>query len=160
MCNFYHSTHRSVLVPSICKFLATVKGKEETKTVKAAGIAVESFQESAFRMRGSYNVTVVQSIFPTSLPFWRTTKYNFWLLLKVSCLLIYLLPYFSHWIEAFKGKTSDVVIFEQITDPLRQFSLFFFCLLSRLLFLSLIMKITHARKWNVHEYNGSVFTYR
>ena len=53
ICNFYHSTHRSVLVPSICKFLATVKGKEETKTVKAAGIAVESFQESAFRMCGS-----------------------------------------------------------------------------------------------------------
>ena len=37
-----------------------------------------------------------------------------------------MLPYFSHWINAFKGKTSDVVMFEQITDPLRQFSLFFF----------------------------------
>ena len=41
-----------------------------------------------------------------------------------------MLPYFSHWIEAFKGKTSDVVMFEQITDPLRQFSLFLFFVLS------------------------------
>ena len=41
------------------------------KNVKAAGIAVGSFQESAYWiywMRGSYNVTVVQSIYPTSLP--------------------------------------------------------------------------------------------
>ena len=45
--NFYHSSHRSVLVPSSCKFLATVSGKEETKTVKAARIAVGSFQESS-----------------------------------------------------------------------------------------------------------------
>ena len=37
-----------------------------------------------------------------------------------------MLPYFSHWINAFKGKTSDVVMFEQITDPLRPFSFFFF----------------------------------
>ena len=35
-----------------------------------------------------------------------------------------MLPYFSHWINAFKGKTSDVVMFEQITDPLRPFSFF------------------------------------
>ena len=34
---------------------------------------------------------------------------------------ICLLPYFSHWINAFKGKTSDVVIFKQITDSLRPF---------------------------------------
>ena len=26
-----------------------------------------------------------------------------------------------HWINAFKGKISDVVIFEQITDPFRPF---------------------------------------
>ena len=47
--------------------------------MKAARIAVESFQESAFRMRGSYNVTVVQSISPTSLPskdICITFKYN------------------------------------------------------------------------------------
>ena len=77
-------------------------------------------------MRASYNVTVVQSISPTSLPsskeIWRTIKYNYWLLLKVKpppipdviCL-------FRHWINAFKGKTSDVVIFKQITDSLRPF---------------------------------------
>ena len=80
-------------------------------------------------MRASYNVTVVQSISPTSLPsskeIWRTIKYNYWLLLKVKpppiSDVICLLPYFSNWINAFKGKTSDVVIFEQITDPLRPF---------------------------------------
>ena len=80
-------------------------------------------------MRGSYNVTVVQSISPTSLPsskeIWRTIKYNYWLLLKVKpppiSDVICLLPYFRNWINAFKGKTSDVVIFEQITDPLPPF---------------------------------------
>ena len=45
--NFYHSSHRSVLVPSSCKFLATISGKDETKTVKAARIAVGSFQDSS-----------------------------------------------------------------------------------------------------------------
>ena len=44
---------------------------------------------------------------------------------KSSYLLIYLLPYFSHWINAFQDKTSDVVIFEQITDPLGPFSFSF-----------------------------------
>ena len=101
--------------------------------MKAARIAVESFQESAFRMRGSYNVTVVQSISPTSLPSAKdiciTFKYNCWLLLKFKLPplsdVICLLPYFRHWINAFKGKTNDVVIFEQITD-----SFFFFFFLS------------------------------
>ena len=85
--------------------------------MKAARIAVD------FRMRGSYNVTVVQSISPTSLPskdICITFKYNCWLLLKFKLPplsdVICLLPYFRHWINAFKGKTNDVVIFEQITD--------------------------------------------
>ena len=153
-----------MLVPSSCKFLATVLGKKETKKVKAARIAVGRFQESAFRVRGSYNVTVVRSISPPLSPSQKNyegllsiTIDYYW---KSSYLLIYLLPYFSHWIKAFQGKTSDVVMFEQITDPLRQFSLFSFYLLYQLLFLSSIMQITHARKWNVHEYNGSVFTHR
>ena len=154
-----------MLVPSSCKFLAIVWGKEETKRLKST-IAIGSFQESPFRMRGSYNVTVVQSISPTSLPFskeiWRTIKYNYWLLLKVKPLpisdSICLLPYFSHWIDAFKGKTIDVVIFEQITDPLRP--LFFCYLVEQLLFLSLIMQITPSRKWKVHEYYGSFSTHR
>ena len=101
--------------------------------MKAARIAVESFQESAFRMRASYNVTVVQSISPTSLPSSKdiriTIKYNCWLLLKFKLPplsdVICSLPYFRHWSNAFKGKTSDVVIFEQITDSL-PFSFFFF----------------------------------
>ena len=112
------------------------------KNVKAAGIAVGSFQESAYWMRGSYNVTVVQSISPTSLPsskeIWISICYNYWLLLRVKLPLslslslslsnvICLLPYFSHWINALKRKTSDVVNFEQITDPLRPF--FFFIII-------------------------------
>ena len=124
----YHWNNRSVLVPF------------REKNVKAAGIAVGSFQESAYWMRGSYNVTVVQSIYPTSLPsskeIWITICYNYWLLLRVKLPLsfslslslslslsniICLLPYFSHWINALKRKTSDVVNFEQITDPLRPF---------------------------------------
>ena len=56
-------------------------------------------------------------------------------------------------LNTFKGKTSDVVIFEQITDPFRPF----FYVLQKLLFLSSIMQITLARKWKAHEYNGSVF---
>ena len=35
--------------------------------------------------------------------------------------VICFLPYFSHCINTFKGKTSDEVIFEQITHPLRPF---------------------------------------
>ena len=34
MCNNYHSNHRSVSVPSCCKFLAVVWGKEKTKRLK------------------------------------------------------------------------------------------------------------------------------
>ena len=86
-------------------------------------------------MRGSYNVTVVQSISPTSLPsskeIWITICNNYWLLLRVKLPhslsnVIFLLPYFSHWMNAFKGNTSDVVNFEQITDPLRPFSFLIF----------------------------------
>ena len=78
-------------------------------------------------MRGSYNVTVVQSITPTSLPSPSITptslptisqkKYQLLIITESQAALsdvIYLLPYFSHWISAFKCKTSDVVIFEQI----------------------------------------------
>ena len=109
--------------------------------MKAARISVESFQESAFRMRGSYNVTVVQSISPTSLPSAKDIciifKYNCWLLLKFKIPplsdVICLLPYFRHWINAFKGKTNDVVIFEQITDSfffLIYYNSDYFCLRS------------------------------
>ena len=79
-------------------------------------------------MRGSYNVTVVQSITPTSLPSPSITptslpsisqkKYQLFIITESQAALsdvIYLLPYFSHWISAFKCKTSDVVVFEQIT---------------------------------------------
>ena len=45
-------------------------------------------------------------------------------------------------LNTFKGKTSDVVIFEQIADPFRPF----FYVLQKLLFLSSIMQITLARK--------------
>ena len=77
--------------------------------MKAARISVESFQESAFRMRGSYNVTVVQSISPTSLPSAKdiciTFKYNCWLLLKFKIPplsdVICLLPYFQ-WCGYFR----------------------------------------------------------
>ena len=41
--------------------------------------------------------------------------------------------HFSNWMNAFKGNTSDMVNFEQITDPLRPFSFlisyYFFLLL-------------------------------
>ena len=67
-------------------------------------------------MRGSYNVTVVQSITSLSSPFQK--KYQLSIITESQTApsdVIYLLPYFSHWISAFKCKTSDVVIFEQIT---------------------------------------------
>ena len=67
-------------------------------------------------MRGSYNVTVVHSITSPSSP--SQKKYQLSIITESQTALsdvIYLLPYFSHWISAFKCKTSDVVIFEQIT---------------------------------------------
>ena len=66
-------------------------------------------------MRGSYNVTVVHSITSPSSP--SQKKYQLSIITESQTALsdvIYLLPYFSHWISAFKCKTSDVVIFEQI----------------------------------------------
>ena len=83
---------------------------------------------------GHKSVTYKTEIHPPPLPsskeIWSTIKYDYWLLLKVKpppiSDVICLLPYFSHWINVFKGKTSDVVMFEQITDPLRPFSFFFF----------------------------------
>ena len=69
-------------------------------------------------MRGSYNVTVIQCITPTSLPSSSQKKYQLLIITESQAALsdvIYLLPYFSHWISAFKCKTSDVVVFEQIT---------------------------------------------
>ena len=45
-------------------------------------------------------------------------------------------------VTVFKGKTSDVVILEQIPDPFRPFS----HALEQLLYLSSIMQITLARK--------------
>ena len=56
--------------------------------------------------------------YPTSLPSPSQKKYqllSFTESQAALCDVIYLLPYFSHWISAFKCKTSDVVIFEQIT---------------------------------------------
>ena len=102
-------------------------------------------------MHGSYNVTVVQSIFPTFL---LLTIVYYW---KSS----YLLSQMSFAccnisVTVFKGKTSDVVILGQIPDPFRPFS----HALEQLLYLSSIMQITLARKWKVHEYNGPVFTHR
>ena len=67
-------------------------------------------------MRGSYNVTVVHSITSPSSP--SQKKYQLSIITESQTALsdvIYLLPYFSHWISAFKCKTSDVVVFEQIT---------------------------------------------
>ena len=55
-----------------------------------------------------------------------------------------MLPYFSHWINAFKGKTSDVVMFEQITDPLRPFSFFFLSIISVTIFV--FDHANHTRK--------------
>ena len=63
---------------------------------------------------------------PSSKEIWSTIKYDYWLKVKPPPIsdVICLLPYFSHWINVFKGKTSDVVMFEQTTDPLRPFSFF------------------------------------
>ena len=114
-CNFYYSNNRSVLVPSTCMFYAIVWGKDETKMLTAR-IVVGSFQRSALQMHGSYNVTVVQS--PTSLPSPSQKKYPLSIITESQTALsdvIYLLPYFSHWISAFKCKTREVFTFEQIT---------------------------------------------
>ena len=67
-------------------------------------------------MRGSYNVNVVHSITSPSSP--SQKKYQLSIITESQTApsdVIYLLPYFSHWISAFKCKTSEVVIFEQIT---------------------------------------------
>ena len=67
-------------------------------------------------MRGSYNVTVVHSITSPSSP--SQKKYQLSIITESQTALfdvIYLLPYFSNWISAFKCKTSEVFIFEQIT---------------------------------------------
>ena len=102
-------------------------------------------------MHGSYNVTVVQSIFPTFL---LLTIVYYW---KSSYLLSQMsFACYNISVTVFKGKTSDVVILEQIPDPFRPFS----HALEQLLYLSSIMQITLARKWKVHEYNGPVFTHR
>ena len=44
--------------------------------------------------------------------------------------VIYLLPYFSLWINAFKWKTNDVVFFEQVTRATPTVFFFFFFSLS------------------------------
>ena len=76
-------------------------------------------------MRGSYNVTVVQSITPTSLPSPSITptslpsisqkKYQLLIITESQAALsdvIFLLPYFSHRINAFKCKTGDEVVLD------------------------------------------------
>ena len=67
-------------------------------------------------MRGSYNLTVFHSITSPSSP--SQKKYQLSIITESQTALsdvIYLLPYFSHWISAFKCNTSEVFIFEQIT---------------------------------------------
>ena len=113
-----------MLVPSCCKLLAVVWGKEKTKRLKQRelplGVSGKCLPDARILQR---NCSPVH--FPHLSP--PQKKYEgllsitidyYW---KSSYLLIYLLPYFSHWINAFKGKTSDVVIFKQITDSLRPF---------------------------------------
>ena len=64
-------------------------------------------------MRGSYNLAVVQSISPTLST--SQKKYQLLIITESQAALsdvIFLLPYFSHRINAFKCKTSDEVVFE------------------------------------------------
>ena len=78
--------------------------------------------------RRSYNVTVVQSISPTSLPSPFQKKYQLLINTESQATLsdvIYLLPYFSHWINAFKGKTSNV----DFSSKLPIYTVFFFFLI-------------------------------
>ena len=111
-----------MLVPSCCKLLAVVWGKEKTKRLKQRelplGVSGKCLPDARILQR---NCSPVH--FPHLSP--PPIKYNYWLLLKVKpppiSDVICLLPYFRRWINVFKGKTSDVVIFEQITDPLRPF---------------------------------------
>ena len=130
-----------------CPLVASFSQLSEGK-VKAGRISVQSFQESAYWIRGSYNGTVVQSISPTSSKeICITIYYNYWLLLRVQLPLSLSLMSsacchisVARWINAFKGKTSDVVNFEQITDPIRPpvffknffiyFNSYWFCLRS------------------------------
>ena len=67
---------------------------------------------------------MVQSIHPTSLPSPSQKKCQLLIITESQATLsvvIYLLPYFSYWVNAFKGKTSNVVIFEKITDLFHRF---------------------------------------
>ena len=118
-------------MPSSCEFLAIIRRKEETKRLKQLELLFGVFKRS-------YNVTMVQSIHPTSLPSPSQKKCQLLIITESQATLsvvIYLLPYFSYWVNAFKGKTSNVVIFEKITDLFHRFFLihynsFYFCLRS------------------------------
>ena len=66
-------------------------------------------------MRGSYNLAVVQSISPPPPLSTSQKKYQLLIITESQAALsdvIFLLPYFSHRINAFKCKTSDEVVFE------------------------------------------------
>ena len=94
-------------------------------------------KDSALQIRRSHNVIVVQSI--SSLLACSQKKYvellimtiiYYWKVKQSQATLsdvIYLLPYFSLWINAFKWKTNEVVFFEQVTraTPTRFFFLVF-----------------------------------
>ena len=95
-------------------------------------------KDSALQIRRSHNVIVVQSI--SSLLACSQKKYvellimtiiYYWKVKQSQATLsdvIYLLPYFSLWINAFKWKTNDVVFSSKLPEPLRPF--FFFSLSS------------------------------
>ena len=119
-------------MPSSCEFLAIIRRKEETKRLKQLELLFRVFKRS-------YNVTMVQSISPTSFPSPSQKKCQLLIITESQATLsvvIYLLPYFSYWVNAFKGKTSNVVIFEKITDLFHRFffliyyNSFYFCLQS------------------------------
>ena len=66
-------------MPSSCEFLAIIRRKEETKRLKQLELLFGVFKRS-------YNVTMVQSISPTSFPSPFKRNVNYWLLLKVKLL--------------------------------------------------------------------------
>ena len=100
-----------------------VWGKEETKMLNSANCRWEFSEEclaDAWILQRNWSPVHYPHLSPlpfhyphlSPLPFPKeiSTIDYYW---KSSCSLR-LLPYFSHWISAFKCKTSDVVIFEQI----------------------------------------------
>ena len=120
-----------MLVPSSCEFLGIIRRKEETKRLKQLELLFGVFKRF-------YNVTMVQSIYPTSLPSPSQKKCQLLIITESQATLsvvIYLLPYFSYRVKASKVKPvmwlfSGKLPIYSIGFFLIHYNSFYFCLRS------------------------------